>query len=48
MAEHHTPAPIAQAEIDRAQTIWRNFVTLIKVSIAGSIVLLLGMAVFLL
>lgn len=47
MAEHHTPVPVSQEEIARARTFWANFTLLLKIVIVASIVVLGGMALFL-
>lgn len=47
MADHHAPAPVSQSEIDRAETLWRNFTVLMKVTVAGAVILLGAMALLL-
>lgn len=47
MANHHAPAPVSPAEVERAETLWRNFTVLMKVAVAGATVVLGGMALFL-
>lgn len=48
MAHQHTPAPVSEEEVQRAATTWTGFTRLLKVSLAATIVVLVGMALFLL
>lgn len=47
MANPHNPAPVSQAEIDRAATLWKKFTLLLKCVVAIAIIVLGGMALFL-
>lgn len=47
MADHHAPVSVSQADIDRAEKLWQNFTVLMKVTIAGAVLLLGAMALFL-
>lgn len=47
MAQHSTPTAPAQEDIDRAQLNWAAFTKMMKVSVVTIIILLSGMALFL-
>lgn len=48
MAQHHHPVDVDPQALARAQTNWHGFVQLMKYSTVGVIILLIGMALFLL
>lgn len=47
MADHHAPVSVSQADIERAETLWANFTVFMKIGVAGTIALLIAMALFL-
>lgn len=42
-----TPVAVDPESLKQAQSIWHNFVQLIKIGVIGNIILLIGMAIFL-
>ncbi len=46
MADHHAPVTASAEDIQRAQETWHNFTILMKITVAGSVVVLGLMALF--
>lgn len=47
MAQPHSPAPIDPNDLNRARANWAGFTNLMKIGVIGTILVLVGMAVFL-
>lgn len=47
MADHHAPVCASSEDVARANENWQGFTRLLKVSLAAVILLLIGMALFL-